>query len=239
MSFKLQVLSFKFFMLPQALQNLQKYFEEFPGVGPRQANRYAFFILKQPKEKVVEFIQSLKTLNEKVTLCANCYLPSDLPADLPAEASAQGGRNTTNKTSKYDSVQCKICTDKNRNKNIVYIVEKEQDAMNLEKIRVHNGIYLVLGENISPTNEKVVAKDRIKNLIKNLSNGGEIKNKEIVLALNNTREGNFTSMYIQQMFRENNLEKVKLISLGRGLSTGSELEYADEETLRNALKNRG
>jgi len=211
-------------MLPQSLQNLQKYFEEFPGVGPRQASRYAFFMLKQPKENVEKFIQSLKKLNEEVALCTNCYLPSE--------------RQAGNKTSKHNSTQCKICTDKSRNKNIIYIVEKEQDAINLEKINAHNGIYLILGENISPIDEKKVVKNRVKNLIKNLSNDEESKSKEIILALNNTREGNFTSMYIQQMFKENNLGKMKLTSLGRGLSTGSELEYADEETLRNALKNR-
>ena len=94
-----------------------------------------------------------------------------------------------------------------------------------------------MGENISPLSDNILAKERVKNLIKRLKKQAEPA--EVVLALNNTREGNFASMYVKEMFKENKMNQVKLTSLGRGLSTGSELEYADEETLRNALKNRG
>jgi len=199
-------------MLPKPLQQLQKFFEKFPGIGPRQASRFVFFLSKQPKEYIENFIQSLQSMLTEVNLCSNCNLPGLKKNSL-----------------------CAICSDSSRDKKTIYIVEKEGDALNLEKTNIHNGVYFVLGKNISPIEKTQTAKEQIKNLVKKLRREN---NPEVILALNNTREGNFTAMYIKEMFKENELNNVKLTSLGRGLSTGSELEYADEETLRNALKNR-
>ena len=100
-----------------------------------------------------------------------------------------------------------------------------------------NGIYFVLSENISPLAESQVARTRVKHFIDRIKK--EKDKKEIILALNNTREGNFTTLYIEELLRENIGDlKTKITRLGRGLSTGSELEYSDEETLRNAFENR-
>ncbi|OGZ61791.1 MAG: recombination protein RecR [Candidatus Spechtbacteria bacterium RIFCSPLOWO2_12_FULL_38_22] len=199
-------------MLPKPLQQLQKFFEKFPGIGPRQASRFVFFLSKQPKEYIESFIQSLQSMSTEVKLCSNCNLPGLKKNNL-----------------------CTICSDSRRDKKTIYVVEKEGDALNLEKTNIHNGVYFVLGKNISPVEKTQSAKEQVKNLVKKLKRE---TNPEVILALNNTREGNFTAMYIKEMFKENELNNVTLTSLGRGLSTGSELEYADEETLRNALKNR-
>jgi len=201
-------------MLPESLKKLEKHFQKYPGVGPRQASRYVFFLLKQPKEYLENLINDLSILQKEVALCINCNLPKQ----------------------KQDTY-CKICSDNGRDKNIIYVMEKEQDAVNLESIGAHSGTYFILGENISPIGESTLAKGRVKNLIKKLRE--QSGPTEVVLALNNTREGNFASLYIKEMFKENKVKNVKLTTLGRGLSTGSELEYTDEETLRNALKNRG
>lgn len=162
----------------------------------------------------------MQELNNQVAVCKECYLPK------VAHAAA-----------------CAVCLDKNRDKNLIYLVEKESDALNLEsanrRTKMHTGTYFVLGQALSPVGEDEIAKKRLKDLVRRLKNTEQ--DTEIVLALNNTREGNFSSMYVKKMFEENGLlksPKIKLTSLGRGLSTGSELEYADEETLRNALKNR-
>ena len=199
-------------MLPKPLQQLQKFFEKFPGIGPRQASRFVFFLSKQPKEYIESFIESLQSMSAEVNLCGNCNLPGLKKNNL-----------------------CAICSDSRRDKKTIYVVEKEGDALNLEKTNIHNGVYFVLGKNISPVEKTQSAKEQVKNLVKKLKRE---TNPEVILALNNTREGNFTAMYIKEMFKENELNNVTLTSLGRGLSTGSELEYADEETLRNALKNR-
>ena len=177
-----------------------------------EASRFVFFLSKQPKEYIESFIQSLQSMSTEVNLCSNCNLPGLKKNNL-----------------------CTICSDSRRDKKTIYVVEKEGDALNLEKTNIHNGVYFVLGKNISPVEKTQSAKEQVKNLVKKLKRE---TNPEVILALNNTREGNFTAMYIKEMFKENELNNVTLTSLGRGLSTGSELEYADEETLRSAMESR-
>ena len=199
-------------MLPEPLQQLQRVFRKFPGIGPRQASRFSFFLLKQKTEEIDSLINALEGLKNEVAVCKNCYLPM------------------------AKSAECAICTDAKRDPRAVCIVEKESDAINMESAGVYKGRYLVLGENISPIGESDVAKKRLKQF------AGELKKdngKEVVLALNNTKEGNFTSMYIKKLFNENLKEaNIKITRLGRGLSTGSELEYADDETIKNAFESR-
>ena len=108
-------------------KKLEKHFQKYPGVGPRQASRYVFFLLKQPKEYLENFINDLDYLKKQISLCENCNLPKQ-------------------KQNPY----CKICSDEKREKNTIYLVEKEQDAINLESTNIHNGTYFILGENISP-----------------------------------------------------------------------------------------
>lgn len=206
-------------MLPSVLQDLQKHFEKYPGVGPRQAARFVFFLLKQKPEELDDLINKIDEIKNNINLCTSCYIPIH----------------------KNSGSECTICSDETRDKNFICIVEKENDALNLEQTKLHMGTYLIIGENISPINDSALTKARLKNFIEktkkeNLSADG---GKEIVLALNNTREGNFTSLYIQELFKKHfDNNKIKITSLGRGLATGNELEYADEATLRHALKNR-
>ncbi len=200
-------------MLPESLEKLQNQFEKLPGVGPRQARRYAFFVFKQEQKYVEELIENLQTLRKSVTMCGNCYMPTE------------------------NKEVCKVCADTKRDGGTICVVEKESDALTMEKSGKYKGVYFVLGENISPKGKNTLAKERIKNLINKIQNSD--KNREIILALNNTREGNFTSLYIEDLFKKRGLnKKARLTRLGRGLSTGSELEYSDEETLKNALENR-
>ncbi|MEX2145223.1 MAG: recombination mediator RecR [Candidatus Spechtbacterales bacterium] len=200
-------------MLPKPLEELQKIFEAFPGIGPRQSSRFVFFLMKQPKEEIDKIIHALNEMKKEVRLCRECYLPAGSVQD------------------------CFVCSDLKRDKNIVYVVEKESDALNMESAKILDGVYFVLGENISPMQGLQTAKERAKDLVRRVKKHGG--GKEIVLALNNTREGNFTALYVEELLKENfGGKEIKITRLGRGLSTGSELEYSDEETLRNALENR-
>jgi len=214
-------------MLPKALQDLARHFEKYPGIGPRQAGRFSFFLMKQPSGEIDNLITALTALKKEVSLCSNCYLP----------------------TQKSRGKLCTICSDTKRDASSICVVERESDALNMEKMSAHKGAYLVLGENISPLHKSNIAKSRLMLFVKKLKNAGSHRlgrgpaesgggKREIILALNNTREGNFTSLYIQELFKKNMVPNVKITRLGRGLSTGSELEYADEETLRNALEGR-
>jgi len=202
-------------MIPSSLQELKRQFAKYPGVGPRQAERYAFFVLKQPEQDREALIAALTSL-QNIQLCKQCFLP----------------------TEKNETGLCAICADPKRNNNLICVVEKESDALNMEKAKAHEGTYHILGENISPLTQSEVAKKRLKALVARVQNAVGDETKEIILALNNTREGNFTTLYAQELFKQNELPNTRITRLGRGLATGSELEYADEDTLRNALLGR-
>lgn len=199
-------------MLPDSLQQLQKYFEKLPGIGPRQASRFVFHLLRRPKNEVHDISKQLAELADTVTLCEACYLP------IASEKNV-----------------CDICGD-TRRANTVCVVEKETDAIALEKSGAHKGTYFILGRNISPIDKDTKPKERLAALVKRVRD--KAGPNEVILALNNTREGNFTSMYLQKFLKENVDNSITITRLGRGLATGNELEYVDEETLRNALEGR-
>ena len=133
---------------------------------------------------------------------------------------------------------CTICASPRRDKNTICIVEKETDALNFEKTSQFQGQYFVLGGFIDPLQKESIAHARLKQLTKKVQ---EHKNPlELILALTPRREGEFTFLYIEDQLKplkEQGLQ-IKITRLGRGLSSGAELEYADEETIKNALEGR-
>jgi len=158
---------------------------------------------------------SLKSVNDNIDLCTNCFLPSQ-------------------------NSLCSICASPKRDKNVTCIIEKETDAMNLEKTGHFKGRYYVLGGFINPLEEESLAHRRLDFFIKKARSRNSTEENEIILALSPRREGDFTSLYIEEKLkplREQGL-KIKITRLGRGLSSGAELEYADDETLKNALEGR-
>lgn len=202
-------------MLPKPLVDLTKYFEQFPGIGPRQAGRFAFFLMKQPSKEREKLIETLTALARDVELCTSCYLP----------------------THKNKLRLCVTCQNPERDPTLLCVVEKESDALNMEQAGLHRGRYFILGGNVSPIGDSQLVKNRLDALFARIQQkDNEIR--EIILALNNTREGNFTSLYMQERFKKHDLPTIKITRLGRGLATGNELEYLDEETLSYALKNR-
>ncbi len=201
-------------MIPQSLNELANQFTKYPGVGPRQAFRYALFVSKQTTPEIEQMIQTLKDLKH-INLCERCFLQTE-----------------------NENSRCSICDDKKRNQNEICVVEREGDLINIEKSRAYRGTYVVLGENISPINTSIVPKQRLLALIKEVKKMPEEEKKEIILALNNTREGNFTTLYIEETFKKQGLKNLSITSLGRGLASGSELEYIDEETTRHAFEGR-
>jgi len=215
-------------MLPSHLQNLIFQFTRLPGIGPRQAARFAFYLLRNPLE--INALESvLAQVRANINLCRNCFLPANVS---PPQDTA-----------------CNICANPRRDKNLVCIVEKETDAINLEKTRQFQGHYFVLGGFIDPLEKPArqtsqpgvaggesLAYARLDTFLKKMQDCAGETRVEIILALTPRREGDFTSFYIEEQFKP--FANIKITRLGRGLSSGAELEYADEETLKNALDGR-
>ena len=201
-------------MIPQILQKLKEHLSKYPDIGPRKAERYALFLLKQPHATRQELIDLVNAL-DNILFCKHCFVPTENPNGV-----------------------CSVCNDPQRNKQCICVVEKETNIAPIEKTKIHNGVYLILGGYISPIHDSNAVKKRIAFLVKTLQATPEHQRKEVILALNNTREGNFTSLYIQEVLKKHPVQNTTITTLGRGLASGNELEYLDQDTLLNALKNR-
>lgn len=188
-------------------------FLKFPGIGPRQAKRFAYFLAGQDAGFLKKLSELILDIKKEIKQCDSCYRFFEPKTDFG----------------------CQICSDSSRDKSLLMIVEKDVDLENVEKTGIYNGQYFVLGGVLSLFNNHA-GKLRFKELfekVKKNSPAGEPK--EIILALSATPEGENTTLYAEKILEP---LKIKITRLGRGLSTGTELEYSDKETLSNALKNR-
>jgi len=196
-----------------SIEKLINLFSQFPTVGRRTAGRFVFYLLRQPKETVTELTNAIEELRNSVKLCTFCFNPHE----------------------RTDSL-CDICANPLRNK-LLCIVEKEQDLLSIEKTKKYNGLYFILGGMIDTKNIKTAElKER---LTKPDSFGIKSASfSEIIIALNPTVEGIATSRAVEQSLKEFLPAGVKISHLAKGLPMGGELEYADDETLENALEGR-
>lgn|SRR5487761_244173 len=203
-------------MLPPSLQELIDSLAELPGIGPRQAARFAFFLLKRDDVRIA-LHTSLETLQNNVALCTQCFLPYEKGAEAT----------------------CAICADEKRQANVICVVEKETDAARMEQMKLYQGRYFILGGTLHPFRDTGPVKQRAQVLQRQLREAVAKNNApELIIALNTTREGTFTASYIEELLKDADPGTLRITHLGRGLATGSEIEYADEETLRNALEYR-
>lgn len=200
---------------PPAIEKLINLFSKFPTIGPRVATRFAFYCLNAPREEIEDLITALKEVKSSVGVCNICF-----------------------RSILKEEEVCSLCADKNRSRNILCVVEKETDLAAMERIGEYQGIYLILGGTISPLKKEDFQKIRIKELKERIENPEKFnlqKIKEIIIATNQNTEGEATANYISRVLKSLG---VKYTRLGRGLPTGGELEYADEETLSSSLKGR-
>ena len=199
-------------MKPQAIERLIKLFIRFPGIGPRQAARLAYFLADSEKsmiEDLKEGLSELKSLNR----CLKCF--------------------KTHSGSEF----CSICIDSNRDHSKIAVVERDTDLEAMEKSGAYDGHYHVLGGLLSVIDDKSRDLLRLKEIFKRAK--GDKKLNEIILCLSATPEGEFSARYIEKILEPAQKENgFKITRLGRGLSTGAELEYLNRDTLKNALENR-
>ncbi len=202
-------------MLPKSIKNLIDKFTKFPSVGPRQAARFVYCLLEKPKEEIEDFAMAILNL-QKIKKCALCY------------------QNIEKSEKEQFPYLCPICKNDKRNKTTICIVEKDTDIEIIEKTGRYNGLYHILGKSeIKNFNEKILQELHLKELIKRIKDNKEIK--EVIIATSATTNGDTLALYISRLLKPLNIKKTRL---GRGLSTGSELEYMDEETLSQALLGR-
>lgn len=196
------------------LEKLTDLFTQFPGIGKRQAGRFVYYLLRQEPKAVIDLADTIRSLHDNIAMCKECnrFFVAD-------------GHDT-----------CTICTDKTRDHSQLMVVAKDVDLENIEQGDTYAGIYFVLGGTIPILEKKPEERIRIANLKDRIA---DIQPKEIILGLSTHPEGENTRTFIIKEITP--LQKkigFSLTNLGRGLSTGAELEYSDPETIKNALANR-
>lgn len=200
--------------MPKPLQSLAVALARLPGIGPRQAQRGAFYLLRHPETKD-ELMDALRTFGETIRLCMLCRRSAD-----------------AHNLSKEDV--CGMCTDQKRDATLLCVVEEDIDLEQLEASRAYHGMYFVLGGRITPRGGSWLKNERVKELTQ-LAEARKTELKEIILGLNPSTEGDFGAFTLQAALKPFG---IKISRLGRGLPLGGEIEYADEETLKAALEHR-
>jgi len=197
------------------VDTLTELFTRFPGIGPRQARRFVFFLLRQDVGYRTALTRAIEEVVANVRQCSRCLRYARLHTRGPL---------------------CDLCADPNRSLEQLMIVEKDTDVDQVERSGAYKGQYFVLGGTLSLTGKKSYIRE--KELAVYLKTYGQ-KFTEIILALSATPDGEYTTEHLSTKLKEStNINNASVTVLGRGLSTGSELEYADASTLTQALKNR-
>jgi recombination protein RecR len=203
-------------MYPKTIKILIELFSKFPGIGQKTATRFVFYLWKEKKENVEKLIKALEHLKKKVKFCKFCFKPFEGEGNL-----------------------CEICQSPTRDASKLCVVEKEQDLETIERTGIFNGFYFILGGPVSAISKEELKKLKIKELLERIKKPQEFgvfgNFKEIILALNPTVEGEAISIYLEKKLKETGK---KITKLARGLPSGGELEYADEETLGAAFERR-
>jgi recombination protein RecR len=201
---------------------LTELFMRFPGIGPKQAKRFVYFLLREHshyKEQLIKALEDLKFTGKQCEKCFRFY----------------GDKNPT-----PTNLLCDICSSSSRDHNIVMIVEKELDLDAIEKTGSYNGLYFILGGLVPPLADKPTDLIRIRELTSYIHSGILTKTiSEIIFALPVTDYGDTTTEYVEKTIRQIvGIDQVTLTHLARGLSSGLELEYVDKDTFKQALERR-
>jgi len=202
------------------INSLTELFRKFPGIGPRQARRFVYYLLSVDQSYLDQLSEKIKNLKKEIKQCQHC------------------GRYFNNGYNPKNYL-CKICVDENRDKKYLMIVEKDADLEAIEKSGSYTGYYFILGGTIPILDQQPENHVRFVPLLEEIKKRQPAGLTEIIIALSITTEGDHTADWLAQKLAPLAQElKFKISFLGRGLSTGSELEYADADTIKNALTNR-
>src|SRR3989338_3020637 len=190
----------------QKFKTTTKLLQKLPGVGPRQAARFVLALLEKDEAELRELGQAIVNLKKDIRFCRECFNVSE-------------------------NGLCHICSDPKRDNAKILVVEKVTDLDSIEKTGLYKGLYHVLGGSINPLDGITQGTLRFKELSKRIDQLADRKDLELIVATNPNTAGETTALYIKDLF--GNKKGVVLTRLGRGLASGSNLEYADETTLLN------
>ena len=193
----------------KSLDRLVRALRRLPGVGPRQAERFAAYFLRASQGEVEEFVSALSAVKEGVKLCSVCFSYSE--AD-----------------------RCPICSDPDRDPGLICVVEDPQDIEAIEKTGAYKGLYHVLHGAISPLEGRGAEQVKVRELINRIQQA-QTPVREVIIATDPDSEGETTALYLADLLRG---LVGQVTRIGYGVPLGGDLDYLDEMTLGYSLKGR-
>jgi recombination protein RecR len=197
--------------LPSSLQKLINELSKLPGIGPKTAQRLAFYLLKRDNLDLLTLSSAIAELKSSVVFCSLCHNMVEVDT-------------------------CHACVDQTRDKTIVCVVEEPLDALAIDKSGNFKGLFHVLGGVLNPLEGVSAEQLKIESLMKRITSP-ESKIVEIIIATNPSLEGEATAMHLSKIIKQAN-SNIKITRIARGLPMGGDLEYADDITLMRALEGR-
>lgn len=197
--------------LPSSLQRVINELSKLPGIGPKTAQRLAFYLLKRDNIDISGLSSAIANLQNGVVFCSICH-------------------------NMVEADPCATCTDANRDASILCIVEEPLDALAIDKTAHFKGLFHVLGGVLNPLEGIGPEKLNVDSLVRRV-NSQESLVKEIIIATNPSLEGEATAMHLSKVIKQSN-PNIKITRIARGLPMGGDLEYADDITLMRALEGR-
>lgn len=196
--------------IAKPIQDVIDGFSRLPGIGPKTAQRLAFYLLHVPQTEIDKFADALSSLKRQTKICSICKNVSE-------------------------EDPCIYCSDDARNQEIILVVEQPLDILAFEKTGRYRGLYHVLHGAINPLENIGPDEIFISDLLTRVGNETV---KEVIIATNPTMEGEATAMYIRNRVEELKSGSIQVTRLGMGIPTGAYLEFADEMTLTQSLEGR-
>ncbi len=190
-----------------ALERLISNLARLPGLGRKSASRIAYFLLRTDEALVQSLSEDLGRLRQTIRSCSICGTYTDVDP-------------------------CGICTDPQRDRSVICVVEEPRDVLTIESIHEHRGLYHVLMGAISPIDGVGPGNLRIESLLERVRRGGV---QEVILATNPTVEGETTALYLLKALKES---QIRVSRIAFGLPVGGDLEFADKQTLTRSFKGR-
>ena len=201
--------------LPKKINDLIDVLTGLPGIGQKSAARIVFFLQKAPKELNTDLADAIVDAKINTRTCKICYNLSEEEI-------------------------CTVCADEKRDRSKLLVVEDPLDLIAIERAGAYQGFYHVLGGVISPMNGIGPDEIRIRELLERLKKDQEESEIELIIATNPNMEGEATAVYIQnEIVGDKKLKnKVKISRLARGLTTGADIDFTDDMTIRKAIEGR-